>query len=257
MSQKLVAELASQWLNKPILVIGGGPSVSDDLPRLTITPACVISANDHGSKQDRFPVDIYVNCDKIHLFRRVPMESILRPLVEARGGVIANEHSWADYRMADWSFIGNSGITAVVLAAALGGNPIIATGLDFWRTGRLYFHEGGGQKPSAKRRSQAMAFSLIEKRKKIHPLLAEIGGANLRPMSGPLTMAFPTYDPGEVVPPYSPTPYRRKMLEMKTINVEATHRFSLTSHDSVRPGKRMAMSEKEYAKFMDRVKVAI
>lgn len=256
MQQQLLQALAGKWLNKPILVMGGGPSVSEDLPRLTITPACVISANDHGSKQDRFPVDLYVNCDKQHIFKKVPMESILRPIVEAKGGAIVNKFSWADFRLADWSFEGNSGLAAVVVAAALGGNPIIVTGLDFWHGGRLYFHGGDGRKPTAKRRTQAMALSLVEKRKKIHPLLAAIRGANLRPMSGPLTLAFPTYDPAEVVPSYSPTPYREKMLKLRSIPVEATRRFSMSANDSVRVGKLMTLSEGEYRKVMDRVKVA-
>jgi len=101
-----------------------------------------------------------------------------------------------------------------------------------------------------------MAFSLVERRKKVQPLLVELSGANLRPMSGPLTLAFPIYDPTEVVPGYSPTPYRRKMLGSKPVAVEVVRRFGFSSNDPVRPGRELVLSDKELPRFLDRVKVA-
>ena len=193
----LISKLFDEYAGGPILVIGGGPSVSDDLPRLVadgFEPACVISANDHGPKQSFYPVNYLVNVDRWHCEKKVPMQEILRPYVLP----IINRHSWADFRLPDWTFYGNSGLTAIAVAVALGGNPVVATGIDMWQHGRYYFHIP--IKEQHQRRTEGRMMSKVGVRdraqKAINPLMSFARGANLRPVSGPLTASFKQYEFG-------------------------------------------------------------
>lgn len=243
--QELISTLFHRWYGQPILVIGGGPSVTKDLSekRLPITPACVISANDHALKQTRFKVDLLVNCDKVHCLLHQPMEKVLRP----HGVPIVNRHSWADYRLCDWVFAGNSGMTAIAVAAALGGNPVIVTGIDMWKGGRTYFHDAPGVRPEKGRRIRG-AVSRRDK-EKIRPLKAFCAGANIRPISGPLTEWFPQYDPAEVLKPARPVGYRLKLEEeLELVQCEVVRAFPFTGHDWVQVGRRLALSSFEYEK---------
>lgn len=245
--QALISDLFDRWYGQPILVIGGGPSVGTDLPKLGITPACVISANDHGAHQKRFKVDLYVNCDKVHCFTRVPMEKILRPL----GGAIVNRHSWADYRLPDWSFTGNSGLTAIAVACALGGNPVIVTGIDMWHNGRVYFHPTPDV-PQHMRRLRHIVKPGASRRDKeaVKPLRAFAAGTNVRPMSGPLCNFFPAYDPDEVLPPQKPAAFRARCASQGNIRVNVVKPLRFGSFDATPIGRQLALSKSEFEKYM-------
>jgi hypothetical protein len=241
--QRLITELLHRWEGKPILVIGGGPSVLRDLPNLKETPACVISANEHGFKQKYFGVDLVTNVDKRHCMLKEPMEKILRPL----GGIIVNRHSWADYRLPDWAMAGNTGMQAIALAAILGANPVIVTGMDLWNGGRVYFHDKGAKplkfkplKSALKRRSK----------ERVGPLKVFCTGANIRPMSGALTEWFKQYDPAEVLKPARVIGYRERLLKETTeVLCEVEIPFRLTNDDYTRVGQKLALSQYEYEKI--------
>lgn len=238
--QKLISDLFDRWAGKPILVIGGGPSVAEDLPRLAAAPpACVISANDHGAHQKQFPVDLYVNCDKIHCALKIPMENILRPL----GAPLVNKHSWADYRLADWPALGNTGLTSVAVAAALGGNPVIVTGLDFWQGGRRYFHKPD---EASRRLQKKPAFTIARHaRKKLEVLVKFVEGANIRPMAGPLCSFWPKYDPDEILSAPRDIGYRTRMRGVKPTYVQASRFFAFSTMDGVKPPRTLALSPRE------------
>jgi hypothetical protein len=247
-TQQLISALFDRWAGKPILVIGGGPSVNKDLQEkyLPITPACVISANDHGMKQTRFPVDLLVNCDKIHCLLRTPMEKILKPY----NVPIVSRHAWANYRLCDWVLQGNTGMTAIAVAAALGGSPVIVTGIDMWKGGRVYFH-GAPPAPAAQCKSRRRVSGGVSRRdkEKVLPLKRFCAGARIRPISGPLTEWFPQYDPAETVKPSTPVGYRLKLEnELDEVQCEVVRAFPFSSHDWVRPGQRLALSSFEYEK---------
>jgi hypothetical protein len=244
-ARPIVSRLFDRWAGKPILVLGGGPSVRTDLPQLAITPACVISANDHGAKQSRFPVEIFVNCDRMHCMLKVPMEKFLRPF----GGLIVNRFSWADYRLAEWTFLGNSGLTAVAVAAALGGNPVIVTGIDMWKQGRVYFHDEEPGKIPRNRRNVRPSVTRRDMNQ-LRELKRETEGANIRPMSGPMTEVFPEYDPEEALPEAAPTAYRRKLhgVEPRRHCLPAGFRFA--SQDVLQEPTWVEMMPKEYERMV-------
>lgn len=140
--KKLISDLIGPAYNgKPILVIGGGPSATAALKNIPLDfPACVISANQHGFMQDRFEVDFIVSVDFTFSNGRVPMQEYMAKY----GKPHINRWSWADYRIPEWNFNGDSGMTAVTVAVMLGGHPVIAVGLDRYIGARRYFwHEVG------------------------------------------------------------------------------------------------------------------
>lgn len=242
--QRLISSLFHNWYGQPILVIAGGPSVADDLPKLDITPACVISANDHGFRQRRFPITLVVNGDKKHMTApdKPHMNDYLRAFTSKYGGAIVNKFSFADYRLGDWNFASNSGDLAVAVACALGGNPVIVTGIDRWNTGRRYFHDG----------SKAPAPPRV-KRKYVKPTPDDrsvaLGdfcrGANVRPMSGPMTLAFPVYRPDEALPKPQDIAYRRKHLNERPVYVTRDNSWKYANQDIVPAGTTMALTPQE------------
>ncbi len=241
--QRLVTELLHRWEGRPFLVIGGGPSVLRDLPLLKETPACVISANEHGFAQKYFAIDLVTNVDKRHCLRKEPMEKILRPF----GVPIVNRHSWADYRLPDWTMAGNTGMQAIALAAVLGASQVIVTGIDMWQGGRRYFHDAGEKAPKHKAPKSAMR---RRDKERINPIRAFCSGSNIRPMSGPLTQWFKQYDPAEVLKPARPVGYRLRLEEETTeVLCEVEQPFRLSNDDYTKLGQRLALSNFEYEKI--------
>lgn len=252
MSQKLITALFDEWVGKPILVIGGGPSANVDLPRLVewgITPACVISANEHGGKQNFFPVTLGINMDKRHCLLKKDMREVMAPL----GVPIANPHSWADYRLPDWPFRHNTGLAAVLLAAALGGNPVLATGMDCWSTGRVYFHDAPSRKRT--RPSKSSAHILGPRGRRLRELVEHVRGANVYPLSGPMCSAFSKFDPDARHAPPQPTKYRKHCLKITPLLVECVHQFPFSTYDMVNVGRILALSPKEYDKYRCKVQI--
>lgn len=242
--QELVTALFNRWEGKPALVIGGGPSVLKDLPRLNLVPDLVISANEHGMRQDRFKVDLITNVDKIHCLAKIPMEQHLRPF----GVPIVNRHSWADYRLPDWTMAGNTGMQAIALAALLGANPVIVVGIDM--SGPNYFHDKGAKAPKGLNQKIRRGGARARQRMSVNPLIQFVKGARIRPMSGPLTQWFPVYDPTEKVKGSPPIPFRTRLeLEMKQVVVIVEKPFRLSNGDYTKHKQRLVMSQWEAAKY--------
>ena len=197
---QLVSELHGKYAGKPILVIGGGPSVPADLARIPRDYiSCVISANQHGFMQGTFAPDYVVSVDFTFGSTREPMREALRRFSDKPN---INRWSWADYRLPEWTFGGDSGFTAIVVALILGGHPVLATGFDRRTGDRRYFHEPVppkhwvGHLPASRDNMKVQNARLIA--------LGE--GHAVRPMSGPMTAFFKRWDPREVLPPAAQTP---------------------------------------------------
>lgn len=255
--QKALKDLIDKHAHRPALVIGGGPSVNTDLPRLPTdwAPHVVFSANQHGYFQHLFPVDYMVNVDKIHSFVSKPMREFLRQW-PAR---VINRYTWADYRLCEWPFNGNSGFTAIAVAAALGCDPIIVTGIDLWKTEKRYFHNAldsfiarRTQHVSAPRRGL-----VPDQSSRIKMLAKWCEGANIRPISGPLTQYFPQFDLDEMMRAGRDIPYRAKLRAQKVVYVRCLQAFSFCHRDNTRPGWRLALSEKEAQGWLARKYVEV
>lgn len=272
MTQRTLAALIDTYRGKPILVIGGGPSVLPDLMQLAeegFAPACVISANEHGTKQPFFVTDYIVNADKIHCMAKdasgVPIS--MRDYLAQFGLPTINRHSFADYRLADWTFSGNSGLTATVVAAALGGDPVVVTGIDCWQGGRHYFHDGYPGvapfemreeppthpiKPRPKHHTHGVGLKAIRNM----PLLRDAcAGANIRPCSGPLLHDYPKYSFSEQLPASKPTTYAKQAAQAQHL-CTALKVFEFSPRDRVAQGASLALSERELRNLSQADKIA-
>lgn len=250
MTQRVISELFELYRGKPILVIGGGPNVAPDVDKLcSFYPALTLSANEHGLRQDRFTVDYIVHCDKVHCFRHEPMAPYLRQF----GKPLMSRWGTADVHLEDWRFSGNSGTTAVAIAAALGGSPIVVTGLDFWATGRTYFYDNLAGLPPAKRRLAAKPI-IQQPDRRLRSLAQFVGGAHVRPMSGLLTTRWPKYDPAEVLgepPVIQYTAQARHCSEYR-----AVRSFHWSNYDTIATGTVLKLTKSEAAPLLRDGKIA-
>lgn len=247
----MISELFGRYVGKPILVIGGGPSVTADIPALpsSFVPHLTLSANEHGTRQGRFLVDYIVNCDKMHCIRHVPMEPWLRSF----GVPLINKWSWADVRLEDWNFNGNSGTTAIALAAALGGSPIVVTGIDLYATGRNYFYDTTAGLTAPKRRLAARPI-LTQPDRRLRPLGDFVGKAHIRPMSGVMLTRWPRYDPGEQLGEPPIIPYAKRVFGAAPYR--ALRGFPFGNMDIVQAGSVIMLTEREADGFVRSGKVA-
>jgi hypothetical protein len=207
---ELVTSLVHKHYGKPILVIGGGPSALDDLARTNITPACVISANQHGYKQDTFKPDFTVCIDNKRGHTDERMEDFLRPF----GKPIIGVCHWCDYRLADWPLSGNTGLTAIAVAVLMGGYPVIAVGMDGFR-GDKYFHDKSDP-------PEHWSKTVFGKQAREHA--AAMQGSVVMAMSGPLVDVFSPYDPLCMPVQFNP-PFVTRISQLEAIQVRATREF--------------------------------
>lgn len=244
---KLIGELIGT-IEGPILVIGGGPSVSSDLARLKelgAEPAAVLSANDHGFRQSHYAVTYAVTVAATH---RITGEDSRTYLTRAGARSIIAPGFCADYRIPDFTAPINSGLLALVVAAALGGSPVIVTGIDCYRMrdkhAPTYFHTPTARSNSNKKKSSNFARQFLATR-----TLAK--GAPIRPMSGPLLDFWPAYDPNEALPAAPPLPeIAQTWRETRPVVVDVVKPWSHTLGRTNR-GQRLTLSTAEARGFLN------
>jgi hypothetical protein len=136
---------------------------------------------------------------------------------------------------------------AIALAAVLGASQIIVTGMDMFNGGKMYFHDRGA-KPEKRHLPKAAMKRRAKER--VRPLVAFCAGAHVRPMSGPLTEWFKTYDPAETPKPARPVGYRLRLEEeAHEVLCEVTHPFRMTNDDYTTVGDKLALSKFEFEKI--------
>ncbi len=209
---KLFGELVDRYKG-PILVIGGGPSADIDLPELKrrgFKPLTVISANEHGYKQDIYRPEFAVVCDYKHGETRAMMEIVLRN----HGARIITAMHFGDFRLADWKMNTNAGLTAVAVACLMGGAPVVVTGIDFYKLfdehAPTYFHDADAVSNSNKKNRKNFEQQLAHLRARV-----EERWANIRAVSGGARFFWPGYKPGDGYLPH-PLP-RAGMHQLKAL----------------------------------------
>jgi hypothetical protein len=131
--------LPDTYRGKPILIIGGGPTVNEALELVPADyPACVISANENGFKQGKFKVDFIAFSDEMHARLRMHTNRAWDRFYP--GVPTVSKHPWSTYQLdRDKVFGTNAGFVALDVAAALGGDPIVVSGVDCTNGTRPYF----------------------------------------------------------------------------------------------------------------------
>lgn len=245
-TQRLFGELVGRYASyeAPAIVIGGGPSAPaslEQLKRAGIEPLAVISANEHGFRQDVYPVTHSVCCDGRHGEKHVPMERLLHdlgPLVP-----IVTPGHFGDFRLPEWTLAANSGLTAIAVAVMMGCAPVIPVGIDFYRWGNrqaaTYFHDPAGISNS----NTKVAANFLSQ---ITALERALGAsAPVRPMSGKLLDYYPPWQPKERVRSVLP-PRAKYMRSLPTCIVQCRPfppwSFKLMN---VEPGRLFPLSPNE------------
>lgn len=249
MSLKLLSDLVGPYQGRPILVIGGGPSVEQSLKEIPLDlPVCVISANGHGFKQDKFHVDFVVNVDFTYASTRVPMQQYLAQF----NTPTINRWSWADYRIPEWIFNGDSGLTAITVATMLGGHPVIPIGMDRYTGPKRYFWEPEAEK-GWDRRKPANIDNIREHTRKVVEFTA---GSEVRILGGPLRAYWRVLDhPREEIPAWKPC--RAAQCSLKGKIYIAQQDIFLHPTDSVKGGTRIRLTDQEAHPFLRKGKVAL
>lgn len=248
MATRPVTDLFDTYYGKPALMIGGGPSARVDLPKLEeagFAPGLVISANEHGFYQGHYKVDFIVNVDKLHCAKRIKMEDFLRPF----GVPIINQHTWADYRLVEWRFQANSGITAVAVCCLLGAWPVVVTGCDLFGTGRKYFHDEDQKNKIPRPKTGPPSHYALQRMKDLQKWSVNYP---IRPVSGPLLEFFDAWTPEETFKEPKPTPYRvdMKKRQVKTYRAAMTHTYR--PNDRIGAGETIDLSKAEAQPGLDK-----
>jgi hypothetical protein len=198
----LIADIAGQFAGRPVVAMGGGPSLPSDVAVIA-DAAGWVSANSHGAELR--PCDYIVSVDNNHQTlskadgHAVPME----PLMRRYGLPIIGPRFYSDYRIDGQPIRGNAGIWAIYAAWLLGGWPVIAAGFDcygqFAAAGHgqagTYFHDPAAASTGHDKDATHWA-------DRYTALRAAMPGAQVRAVSGPLQQWFPAYDPSETLGEY-------------------------------------------------------
>lgn len=185
----LIGEIAHCWAGEPVVVVGGGPSVNSDFPKIEKVKH-YISCNQHG--QLLVDCDYIVAIDDIHN----PTNSSMEKFIKNFGKPVISGQLWADVRLHDFSFPGNTGLHAILVACILGGWPVIVIGIDCYQ-GKTYWHD-----PNALNISHGKNQKFFDIR--IEQLKQITESWPIRPVSGPLSRFWPCYERTERLPTWEP-----------------------------------------------------
>lgn len=234
----------------PILVIGGGPSVPADLAKLEVEPTAVISANEHGLRQELYPATHAVCLDVYHGRTRTFMGDLL-------GSVPIITPNWfGDYRLAEYKGNMNTGLTAIYVALLMGARPAIVTGIDFYRwhdkAAATYFHDADADSNSLTKKGDNFV-------KQIDKMIERVGGlsAPIRPLSGPLLEHFRAYDPNELVPEWKGSRYTNFLCGLEEITVENGNEPSRFGGGQIPPRYICPMGDREALGFLGYAKARV
>jgi hypothetical protein len=246
---KLLSDLVGPFNGRPILVIGGGPSTAINLKHIPADyPACVISANGHGFKQDKFKVDFIVNVDFTYASTRTPMQEYLAQF----GKPTINRWSWADYRIPEWTFNGDSGLTAIAVAVMLGGHPVVPLGMDRYTGPKRYFWEPEPEKGWDRRKAPNIDNVREHTRQCVHFCHA----AQVRMFDGPMRAYWPVFNhPVEELPAWQPCRAAQCTLEGKVYMVQQS--IFLHPTDRVEGGTQIRLTDKEAHPHLRQKKVTL
>jgi hypothetical protein len=167
-------ELALAHKGKIICVMGGSPSLADDLAK--IKADIYISTNGHGAGLVK--PDYVLAMDEINKHSNSPMGEFLRDTVP--DVPIISPHTYADHQLTNWPQAPRfvlSGMVAVWAAYMMGAKCVVVAGMD------AYGGESG----------------YIDEARKISRDVS----VPVRTMSGPLADVWPAYDASEKFGRYS------------------------------------------------------
>ena len=202
--KRLISDLVGPYEGKPILVICGGVSVLEALENIPADyPACVISANGHGFKQDKFKVDFIAHVDILFSRTQTPMQKHFEPFKTPT----ISRWSFADYRIPNFGYAGDTGQSSVLIAAMLGAWPVVVAGLDRNRGVRRYFHESMPENGWARRKIPNLSPNLNVNANRMQDVMRE-RCVRIMPSMRDLWPNWRVWDLNEKLLPYVPPTHK-------------------------------------------------
>lgn len=183
-----MSDYQNRFARKPAAVLGGGPSLPDDMQKLP--PGCLLIAVNYHAQYLCTP-DFMVFNDHLEAVDGKLREAILK------GDVIRvsqGPESDIEYDVDVWTGFYSSN-TAAWFALWLGCDPVILCGMDLYQSERAYFHDYEDQ-PHFHYPLEHHINPWIEDAKNKLP-----GWERVRAMSGPLVDVFGRYDAETIAVP--------------------------------------------------------
>ncbi len=181
--KKLLSEQRDLYRDRPVAVLGGGPSLPDDL-RIIPADSVLVAVNDHAFHHCR--PDYIVFCDR---------PTVDKDLFAAQEGMIGRRlclyPEWCDFDLdVEIWYSGISASLATWFACWLTSGLVLLCGFDLYQTPGYYCHDG--------RRNEADAAKPLENHLlPWRPARSRCrNGGRIRAVSGPLTEMFGRYNGG-------------------------------------------------------------
>lgn len=137
--RKQISELKGIHIGRPAAILGGGPSLPDDIKRL---PAgCImISVNGHSLRLGK--ADYIVFNDNPYRNRTLSKTLLQANLKEFDGPRVSPHEGLGDYHFDVWYWDGGfTSTTATWLALFMGADPVLLCGMDCYQGEEKYFFD--------------------------------------------------------------------------------------------------------------------
>jgi hypothetical protein len=185
---KRMSEMRDYCQGMPAAILGGGPSLPEDVKRLPM--GCIlIAVNYHALFMEGCDPDFMVFNDQPESDPR------LVEAVQNFKNVRVSPYPGSDIEFDVPVWTGSySSNTATWFALWMGCDPVILCGMDCYQGERVYFHEYSHDSPAFHYPLDDQLRPWKEDGKNLLPHVERV-----RVMSGPLTRVFPAYEIKEVV----------------------------------------------------------
>ena len=179
-----VIELKDTRINQPAAILGGGPSLPQDLKRIP-AGALLFSVNNHALQLTR--ADYLVFRDSPEKF-----PALLQAVREFEGTRVSQLKRWTDIDLegVQWWDAPFSSSLATWMACWMGCNPILLAGMDLYQGKEKYFYDRIGFHLTASQVAPAGPQLRAWEKGKIYCPHAE----NIHALSGPLVEVFGGWD---------------------------------------------------------------
>lgn len=181
--KSLMSEFKDRYTGRPAAVLGGGPSLPEDIKKLP-RECVLISVNYHA----------LMLCEPHFMVYNDQPESDPRLLADVRGTravrVSPDPTSDVAFDVPVWTGSYSSN-TATWFALWMGCNPVILCGMDCYQGERVYFHEYTHDSPAFHYPLDDQLRPWREDGKNLLPHVERV-----RVMSGPLQRVYPLYEVG-------------------------------------------------------------
>lgn len=176
-----MSRMRDQFVGRPAAVLGGGPSLPDDIARLP--KGCILIAVNYHAFHLVKPDFMVYNDDPGE-------DSILGEAVKQHQAVLVSPHKTSDvvFDVPVWTGFMSSN-TAAWFALWLGCDPVILCGMDCYQGERVYFHEYTHDCPAFHYPVEHYTRPWIEEGRILLPHVERV-----RVISGPLARVFPMYE---------------------------------------------------------------